>query len=140
MGRTRTPLPTVTQAQHAEVERRLRRRDLTARERERLEMVKAVAVGYNLEQIATWTGRSTRRIHCWLGQFAQHGVAALADKAQTGRPVKADSAYRRPWKRPSRPRHPTSSCPSLCGPPRGSVPIWPSEPGYALRPVGFVRS
>ena len=93
MARLSTPLPTVSATQQAEVERRLRQRDLSARERERLEMVKAVALGDDLDRIARWTGRSQRRIQYWLRQFAVHGVEALADQARPGRPVKADSAY-----------------------------------------------
>ena len=83
----------MTATQRAEVEAALRRRDLPPRVRERLEMVKAVALGSDLEQIATWTGRSTRRIRAWLTAFATEGLGALADKARSGRPVKADAAY-----------------------------------------------
>jgi Homeodomain-like domain-containing protein len=51
-----------------ELERRLRRPDLTPRERERLEMVKAAALGQDLGAIGAWTGRSERTVRRWLGQ------------------------------------------------------------------------
>ena len=45
----------------AVVEAALRRRDLAPRVRERLEMVKARALGSDLEGIAAWSGRWRRR-------------------------------------------------------------------------------
>ena len=92
MKRRTVPI-TVSAEDHAEVERRLRQRDLVPRVRERLEMVKGVALGYNLDQIATWTGRSVRRIPYWLRRFAEHGLDALADDPRAGRPPKADAPY-----------------------------------------------
>lgn len=84
----------VTEAPRAAVEARLRRRDLSRRERERLEMVKAAALGYDLAAIAHWSGRSVRTVRHWLGRFATGGVAALRDAPRAGRPPKADAAYR----------------------------------------------
>jgi len=52
----RTPVINETQRQTAEA--RLRGQDLSRRERERLEMIKAAALGYDLPTIAQWTGRS----------------------------------------------------------------------------------
>ena len=47
---------TVTREQREDVERQLRRTDLTRRMRERLEMVKAAALGDDVERIARWSG------------------------------------------------------------------------------------
>ena len=85
--------PTVSPTQRAEIEVRLRRRDLTPRVRERLEMLKAFALGYDLTTIAHWSGRSPRRIQHWLRRFQERGMEALADAPRTGRPPKADAAY-----------------------------------------------
>ncbi len=86
---------TLGPAQRAEVDRWLRRRDLAPRLRERLEMVKAVALGQELPTIARWSGRTERTICRWLGRFATGGVAALADAPRAGRPAAADAVYRR---------------------------------------------
>src|SRR5262245_43338078 len=83
----------VTSKQRAEVEEQLRRTDLTRRVRERLEMVKAAALGDDVARIARWSGRSVARVEHWLARFAEGGVAALADAARSGRPVQADAAY-----------------------------------------------
>ena len=77
------------------VEAALRRRDLALRVRERLEMVKARALGADLSGIAAWSGRSVRTVRQWLGRFDEGGVAALADAPRAGRPAKADAAYLR---------------------------------------------
>src|SRR5258706_4315891 len=79
--------------QREDVERQLRRTDLTRRVRERLEMVKAAALGDDVERIARWSGRSVARVEHWLARFADGGVAALADAPRSGRPVHADAAY-----------------------------------------------
>jgi transposase len=76
------------------VEAARRRRDLAPRLRERLEMVKAAALGYGLEQIAAWSGRAPDTVLRWLEEFRLGGVAALADAPRAGRPPKAAAAYR----------------------------------------------
>jgi transposase len=81
-------------ARRTEVDQWLRRRDLAPRLRERLEMVKAVALGQDLPTIARWSGRTERTIRHWLGRYATGGVAALTDAPRRGRPVAADAAYR----------------------------------------------
>jgi transposase len=93
MGRRGAPTWMVTAKQRVEVEALLRRTDLAPRVRERLEMVKGLALGQDLEQIAAWSGRSVRRVRHWLGRFQGGGAAALADAPRAGRPVKADAAY-----------------------------------------------
>lgn len=84
----------ITAAQRATVEALLRRPTLNRRVRERAEMVKAAALGYEVGTIAAWSGRSVRRVRHWLARFAESGVAGLADGARSGRPAKADDAYR----------------------------------------------
>ena len=84
---------TLTEEQRAEVERHLRRRDLTPRVRERLEMVKGVGRGYGREAIEGWSGRTARTIRRWVRAFARQGIAGLADAPRSGRPAFADPAY-----------------------------------------------
>src|SRR3954447_11349816 len=84
----------VDPARRTEVARWLRRRDLAPRLRERLEMVKAVALGQDLATIARWSGRTERTLRRWLRRYAVGGVAALADAPRSGRPVAADATYR----------------------------------------------
>jgi transposase len=84
----------VSPAQQMEIEHWLRRRDLAPRQRERLEMVKAVALGQEVPQIAQWSGRTERTVRHWLRRFATGGVVALADAPRAGRPVAADAVYR----------------------------------------------
>jgi transposase len=71
----------------------LRQRDLAPRVRERLEMVKAVALGQSLADVARWSGRSQRTVTRWLDAFVAGGVVALADATRGGRPPKADAGY-----------------------------------------------
>ncbi len=85
---------TITPKQREEVDRQLQRTDLTRRVRERLEMVKAAALGDDVGRIARWSGRSVETVEHWLARFAEGGVRALADAARSGRrPVQADAAY-----------------------------------------------
>lgn len=83
----------VTAEQRRAVEATLRRRDLTPRMRERLELVKAAALGQELAAIAAWSGRTERTVRRWLRRCAAGGVAALADAPRPGRPPVADAAY-----------------------------------------------
>lgn len=92
MGRQRVAV-SVSPEVRDEVERLLRQRTLTPRVRERLEMVKAAALGQDLRAIATWSGRSRRTVLSWLARFAQGGSAALRDAPRSGRPPRADAAY-----------------------------------------------
>jgi transposase len=83
----------VTAEERVAVEAALRRRDLTPRVRERLEMVKAASLGQELDGIARWSGRTPETVRHWLRRFRAGGIAALADAARRGRPPKADVAY-----------------------------------------------
>lgn len=84
---------TVTPEQRAAVEQRLRQPDLSRRERERLEMVKAAGRGYEVPAIAAWSGRTERTVRRWLGRFVAQGQEAVQDAPRSGRPVKADAVY-----------------------------------------------
>jgi transposase len=76
-----------------QLEELLRRGDLSPRVRERLEMVKAADLGYELEQIEGWSGRRGRTIRRWVRAFAQRGLAGVRDSARSGRPAQVDAAY-----------------------------------------------
>jgi transposase len=84
---------TVTAEEGRAVEAVLRQRDLSPRVRERLEMVKAAALGQELDAIAQWTGRTPETVRHWLAAYQAGGIAALADAPRQGRPPKADAAY-----------------------------------------------
>ena len=87
-----TPIA-VTVVERRAVEVALRRRDLPPRLRERLEMVKAAALGQDLEEIARWSGRTIPTVRRWLTTFRTEGIAGLADGPRQGRPPKADAGY-----------------------------------------------
>src|SRR5688500_18307885 len=87
------PVLEVTAAQRAVIETALRQRDLAPRLRERLEMVKAAALGQELAAIARWSGRTPATVRRWLAAYQDGGIAALTDAPRQGRPPKADAAY-----------------------------------------------
>lgn len=87
------PVLEMTAAQRIAVEEALRRRDLAPRLRERLEMVKAAALGQELMAIARWSGRTPATVRRWLTSYQEGGIAALADAPRQGRPPKGDAAY-----------------------------------------------
>lgn len=93
MDETVVSLPERARAERPLIEAALRRRDLPPRLRERLELVKGVALGQDEATIAAWSGRSRPRIRYWLERYRQAGIAALADAPRSGRPPKADGAY-----------------------------------------------
>ncbi len=66
----------ITEEQRRTVEALLRRRDLPPRQRERLEMVKAVSLGQDVEAIVQWSGRTLRTVRHWLRRFVDGGPAA----------------------------------------------------------------
>jgi transposase len=84
----------ITIEQQARVEELLRQRELSPRQRERLEMVKAAALGQDRRTIMAWSGRTARTIERWLRRFVAAGPRALADALRPGRPRRADAAYR----------------------------------------------
>ena len=83
----------VSAAQRATMEAMLGARDLAPRLRERLEMVKGAALGWDVAAIAAWCGRTPRTVRRWLAAFRAGGIAALADVPRRGRPRRADAAY-----------------------------------------------
>jgi transposase len=83
----------VSPAQRAAVEALLGTRDLAPRQRERLEMVKGAALGWDVAAIAAWCGRTPRTVRRWLAAFRAGGIAALADAPHRGRPRRADATY-----------------------------------------------
>ena len=87
------PVLEVTAAQRTAVEAALRRGELAPRVRERLEMVKAAALGQDLDAIARWSGRSPETVRRWLAAFQAGGIGVLADAPRQGRPPKANAAY-----------------------------------------------
>ena len=93
MGSTLAEQYGITGAQRQAVEATLRSRTLAARVRERLEMVKGAALGYDMATLVTWSGRTEGTVRRWLGRFAVGGITALADAPRGGRPVRADAAY-----------------------------------------------
>jgi transposase len=93
MDESKSALPVISAAERATVEQLLRQATLPPRVRERLEMVKARALGADLASIARWSGRSVRRVRYWLEQFRRGGTAVLSDAPRSGRPPRADAAY-----------------------------------------------
>lgn len=93
MHGTQSAPVTVPPRVRAEVEAQLRRSELPPRVRERLEMVKGVALGWEIAAIADWCGRTEATVQRWLRAFAAGGIGALADAPRGGRPVRADAAY-----------------------------------------------
>jgi transposase len=89
----RVPFVHLSDDDRAAIRTLLHQRELTPRVRERLEMVKAADLGYDLATIAGWSGRSEKTVHHWLGRFAAYGLTGLADAPRPGRPVQADAAY-----------------------------------------------
>ena len=83
----------IAPAQRASVEALLGERDLTPRQRERLEMVKGAALGWDVATIAVWSGRTARTVRRWLAAFQAGGVRVLTDAPHPGRPRRADDAY-----------------------------------------------
>lgn len=100
---TAAPTIMVTAEERLAVVAALRRRDLAPRERERLEMVKAAALGQDLDAIAAWSGRAPTPVRHWLRRFRVGGLAVLTDAPRAGRPPKADAAYLAALETPLRP-------------------------------------
>jgi transposase len=88
-----TPLLVLTESELAEIEATLHGTELGARQRERLELVKGAAHGWELSQLCSWSGRSARTVQRWLAAYRRAGIVALADAPRTGRPCRADIDY-----------------------------------------------
>ena len=104
MGDEGEPWVRAARDARAAVEAALRRRDVAPRVRERLEMVKAVALGHPLAAIAAWSGRTERTVRRWLAAFARGGRRRAGRCAPRGAagpggrrlPGGADGGRRRP--------------------------------------------
>jgi transposase len=72
----------------------LRRTDLTPRVRARAEVVKAAALGQDIEALCRWSGRTAETVRGWLRRYLAAGLAGLVDAPRPGRPARADAAYR----------------------------------------------
>jgi transposase len=94
MGRHEAEGTRRSQEHLAAVERLLGQETLNRRVRERLEMVKAQALGQDLAQIARWCGRRVETVRHWLQRYQEQGVSGLRDAPRSGRPRRADAAYR----------------------------------------------
>lgn len=88
------PLLSLTATECAHVRAALQHPELSARQRERLELVKAAALGCELTSLCAWSGRTARTVRRWLAADRTGGVAAVADAPRAGRPRRADDAYR----------------------------------------------
>jgi transposase len=86
--------PEIAREEQAVVEAVLHQRTLAPRVRERLEMVKARALGQEVGSIATWCGRTARTVDYWLRRYVAGGATAVTDAPRSGRPPAADAAYR----------------------------------------------
>ncbi len=89
-----THFPELTPEDRLIVERALTERTLSRRVRERLEMIKGAALGWDIAALVTWSGRSEDVVRHWIGLYQHGGVMALADAPRSGRPAKADAVYR----------------------------------------------
>ena len=128
---------TVTAEERTEVEAVLRRRDLPPRLRERLEMVKAAALGQDVAAIARWSGRTPETVRRWLGAFrggwdrgaGRRPAPGTTPESRCGVSGRAGTGA---WRR----RRGRWDCPSMSGPPVASAPISRSRPASASPPAG----
>jgi transposase len=88
-----SPLLVLTPEDQAAVATALHRSNLSPRQRERLEMVKGAALGWDLAVIAPWAGRQEATVRRWIAAFQAGGIEALGDAPRSGRPCQADAAY-----------------------------------------------
>lgn len=93
MHRRPAYFPDLTDEDRVIVERALTDRTQSARVRERLEMVKGAALGWDIATLVAWSGRSENVVRHWIGIYQTGGLPALSDAPRSGRPAKADEAY-----------------------------------------------
>jgi hypothetical protein len=106
--------PVIAAEPRAVVEAVLHQWILPPRVRERLEMVKARALGQELPTIAQWCGRRVRTVDHWLRQYLRGGVAG----AQRTPMRRTGSCWSGRWRAP----HGTWGWASMSGP----RPVWPA--------------
>jgi len=93
MSRPATPL-IVDDAQHAEIQKRLRQRTLSVAHAQRLRAVLLAGEGLGPLAIAERAGASRESVMRWLARFRHGGVVALADRPKSGRPRRYDAKLR----------------------------------------------
>jgi len=93
MHRRPAYFPDLTDEDRVIVEHALTDRTQPARVRERLEMVKGAALGWDIATLVAWSGRSENAVRRWIGGYQTGGLPALSDAPRSGRPAKADDAY-----------------------------------------------
>ncbi len=76
----------LTQAERAELDRRLRTRTTARREYERLTMLDAVGAGATIPEAARALGVHEQTVRKVVARFAADGFAGLADRPRSGRP------------------------------------------------------
>ncbi len=72
--------------QRAELDRRLRARTTPRREYERLQMIRAVAAGATVPEVARALGHHHQTVRQAAKRFLAEGFAGLADRPRSGRP------------------------------------------------------
>src|SRR5579864_8233446 len=97
------PTVTLTEERRAAVERAPRRPDRTRRGRERLELVKAAALGDDAARSARWSGRTVATVRHWLAALAR-GVGARrgATRRAPAAPSRRTPSLGRPGRAPGR--------------------------------------
>jgi transposase len=93
MSRPATPL-IVDGAQHAEIQKLVRQRNLPVAYAQRLRAVLLAGEGLGPLAIAERTGASRESVMRWLARFRHGGVGALADRPKSGRPRRYDAKLR----------------------------------------------
>lgn len=77
---------TLTEEQRQELHRRIRRPNLPARTRERLEMVRLSDAGWKIPRIAGHLQQHEQTVRRWIKTYLKDGFDALADLPHTGQP------------------------------------------------------
>lgn len=85
---------TVSDADRAELERRVRAKSAPARTVERARIVLLSAEGLTGRQIAERVGCSEPTVVAWRARYAERGLAGLEDAPRSGRPPLVDDAKR----------------------------------------------
>lgn len=86
---------TVSAADRAELERRVRSQTGSARDARRARIVLLAAQGRPAAEIAELVGCSANTVSTWRGAYAKRGLAGLADAPRSGRPPVVDADKQR---------------------------------------------
>jgi transposase len=74
----------LTEAEHAELQRRTRQPGVMPRTRDRLEMVRLADAGFSIPQIARLLAISEARVRFWIKRFLEGSFDALPDQPHVG--------------------------------------------------------